>query len=494
MSLPDYKEIRKQPRRRWRHRGSRGGKRLHFRPNPELQEGFSNLSQTTSQPHVVDLNRYLHLSAWNARSIRYKTTLLADFLIQNDIDVMFLTETWINENDDSVIRECTPPFYSFSNFPRGTSNHGGIGIISKDSVNLRTVQTGFTTVNFEHASVVDLTSGIQYIVIYRPPPSSVNRLRTSNYLTEFDDFIGEVSLFPNKVVLLGDLNIHVNEPWKSEVKRFIRSYETAGFYQYAEGPTHISGNTIDLFLARLEDGIILRCESQVNLFSDHFMMHCYVNRNKPTLTKKSVKVRNFKEMDQVAFQADVTKALCTISDELTLDELVTEYDSKVITILDQHAPTKVKVRTNRPRFPWYSSEIKTETQVRRKYERRWRKSRTSEDRKAYIDQKQKVNQLIETNKTKYYKDKLSDADTKGVFKTVNNLLNKDNRTLPSCDSTKSLCHQFANYFEEKVSKIRNDLDSIESETNECTFYDEDQIIMFIVLMNSPLCPLMRYED
>jgi hypothetical protein len=228
-----------------------------------------------------------------------------------------------------------------------------------------------------------------------------------------------VSLLPNKIVLVGDFNIHADLPDKSEVKRFITSYETAGFCQYVIGPTHIGGHTLDLVLSRADDNIIQSCEVREKHLPDHYMVHCYVNRNKPAVTQKCVKVRNYKQMDQVKFQEDVARELYDIPDDLPVDELVEMYDSKIRTVLNHHAPEKVKVRTNRPRFPWYSNEIKTQTHVRRKYERRWRKSRTQENRKAYIDQKQKVNQLIETSKIKYYKDKLSAADIKGVFKTVN---------------------------------------------------------------------------
>ena len=66
---------------------------------------------------------------WNARSIRNKTTTLNDYLIVHDVDVMRITESWLNVNDTVVIGECTPPTYSYLNYPRDSDDPGGIYIL-----------------------------------------------------------------------------------------------------------------------------------------------------------------------------------------------------------------------------------------------------------------------------------------------------------------------------------------------------------------------------
>ena len=68
------------------------------------------------------------IRVWNARSIRRairnKTTTLNAYVIQYDIDIVFLTETWLATDDPVVIDELKPDGYDYLNFPRGTSNHG----------------------------------------------------------------------------------------------------------------------------------------------------------------------------------------------------------------------------------------------------------------------------------------------------------------------------------------------------------------------------------
>ena len=64
---------------------------------------------------------------WNAHSIRNKTTHLIELIFGNDIDVMVLTESWLNSEDDVIIGKCPPPGYTFLNAPRNSNNRGGGG-------------------------------------------------------------------------------------------------------------------------------------------------------------------------------------------------------------------------------------------------------------------------------------------------------------------------------------------------------------------------------
>lgn len=53
----------------------------------------------------------LHL--WNARSVRNKTVGLFDHIVENDVDMMVITEKWLSKNESAVIQEMKPPGYSF---------------------------------------------------------------------------------------------------------------------------------------------------------------------------------------------------------------------------------------------------------------------------------------------------------------------------------------------------------------------------------------------
>ena len=73
--------------------------------------------------------------------------------------------------------------------------------------------------------------------------------------------------------------------------------------------------------------------------------------------------------------------------------------------------------------------------------------------------------MIKKAKTEFYKDRLSRAsgDQKVLFNCVDELLNKTkSSSLPSHTSKTELANEMADFFMEKVRKIREELDKIQS--------------------------------
>jgi hypothetical protein len=187
-----------------------------------------------------------------------------------------------------------------------------------------------------------------------------------------------------------------------------------------------------------------------------------------------------------------------------LDTLVNAFNVGVRAVLDRHAPEQTKSRSIRPRFPWYDEKIRDQRRVRRRCERKWKKSGSEEDKREYIKQKSSVNRLIQDAKVKYYREKLYDCDDKGVFQVVNTLLQRNVRPLPVCSSPQELCDRFATYFTDKVSNIRKDLDEdvAESKTyvsvvqNQCTStltdfqeISEEDVVKLIAKCPNKMCYL-----
>ena len=77
------------------------------------------------------------------------------------------------------------------------------------------------------------------------------------------------------------------------------------------------------------------------------------------------------------------------------------YNSELSRILDKHAPLKSRVVTMRPAAPWFSEEIKLE-RIRRRLERKWRRSGLPEDRIRFVEQNRIVNQLLFSARCQYY--------------------------------------------------------------------------------------------
>ncbi|XP_038066703.1 uncharacterized protein LOC119736764 [Patiria miniata] len=66
------------------------------------------------------------------------------------------------------------------------------------------------------------------------------------------------------------------------------------------------------------------------------------------------------------------------------------YESITTSVLDEICPVTTRVRTVKSRLPWYDNNIHEERRIRRRLERKWRKSRLDTDYDAFLTQKDNV--------------------------------------------------------------------------------------------------------
>ncbi|XP_072039764.1 uncharacterized protein [Amphiura filiformis] len=303
------------------------------------------------------------------------------------------------------------------------------------------------------------TKDIRLIAVYRPYPSTSNGLKTSEFLDEFEVFLGDISLLPGKVLLTGDFNIHMDEPEKSEVKRFTCSILDAGLEQSVNVPTHKDGHTIDLLIAHPEDNLIVEWKVTDTLLSDHFFVGCTLQRKKPDPVKIMKFSRDYHNMDTNTFIGDLNKHLLEAKPtDVSANDLVAHYETSLSSIVDKHCPLTTRRYTIRPRMPWYNDTIHEARRDRRRLENKWRKSRLNTDKDRYIVQKDIVEDLIVKAKSSYFHDKLFTANSKQQFATLNSLLNNNTKLLPVSDSECQLAERFADFFVDKIQTIRQNLD------------------------------------
>lgn len=83
---------------------------------------------------------------------------------------------------------------------------------------------------------------VLFVIIYRPPQSY------AMFLNQFADFLGGVVTKFDKILLLGDFNIHVCCPNGTLPRVFCNLTDllTLNFTLQLQGPIHIQGHTLDL--------------------------------------------------------------------------------------------------------------------------------------------------------------------------------------------------------------------------------------------------------
>ena len=197
-------------------------------------------------------------------------------------------------------------------------------------------------------------------------------------------------------------------------------------------------------------------------------MHISLKCGKSHKPHKSVKYRKLGAININALEADMDKKLsCVDWSSLSPDECADIYNTILQSVLNDHAPLKEKTFVERELQPWINEEILSSKRLRRKYERRWRRTRLTVDRIVYTDQCHVVQSLIEKTKTKYYQDIIEDCngDQGKLFNIVNNFLGRNrNKGLPSAESQKTLANSISKYFVQKIADLRDNLAKMESST------------------------------
>ena len=92
---------------------------------------------------------------------------------------------------------------------------------------------------------------------------------------------------------------------------------------------------------------------------------------------------------------------------------------------------------------WMDAEYKQCRSLRRKLERKWKNSRTEENRNNYINQKKVCTEMAISKQTNHYSQLIqkSSGSQSNLFKLANNLLDKNSeKILPAHDDPKQLAN------------------------------------------------------
>ena len=129
----------------------------------------------------------------NVQSARNKADLIRDIVINHDIDILSLTETWLNTKDKESlpVKGLSLPGYEFNHTPRhGNHGYGGIGVLQKASMQIIKTDV-YKSDSFENMQIKFNTGShcLDLITLYRPPPNQKNKLTTSQFFEEFSTFL-----------------------------------------------------------------------------------------------------------------------------------------------------------------------------------------------------------------------------------------------------------------------------------------------------------------
>jgi exonuclease III len=83
---------------------------------------------------ILKNHKYLTFGLLNARSVVNKTETIIDFIKEHDLDILSITETWLQSDDNFSASNVTPHGFNLISSPRLNKRGGGIAVILKNTL------------------------------------------------------------------------------------------------------------------------------------------------------------------------------------------------------------------------------------------------------------------------------------------------------------------------------------------------------------------------
>ena len=227
-------------------------------------------------------------------------------------------------------------------FPRQSRSRGsGIATVCKSTfgsiVRLKT-NFDFTHTPFE---VVQASITLQHNTLHFSVCSAVHQTDEAILLTMFTeqlpDLLDYVNNLPGFVCLVGDMNIHFDNPLQSLTKQTLTTLILCNLVQVINKPINRCGHIIDWVIVRLEDDIHEKSTVTDSLESDHYCTKSYFNVSvsKPSTLYRTV--RNIAKINHPSFIAELS---CV--SEFSSVENANQFCDFLHTVIDKHAPPSLR--------------------------------------------------------------------------------------------------------------------------------------------------------
>ena len=158
------------------------------------------------------------------------------------------------------------------------------------------------------------------------------------FLDDITDHLTDLLTANQNNLIMGDFNIHINDPTDSDASIFNDTMVALGLVQHFSISTHNKGNTSDLICTKLGTNLSASKIQSRPMVSDHRLIYTSLNIQKPVVKKDRVTVRKISVimMDQLCQEFSDH----TMLDVEDLDMLIHKFDAELTKVMDALALKK----------------------------------------------------------------------------------------------------------------------------------------------------------
>ena len=323
-----------------------------------------------------------------------------EHIIDYDADVVFVSETWMQSNNDDITAMIKPYGYKLLINRRRNRDKiigGGVGVMLKESLSSKHISIKQFS-SFEHTTVkVQLNdkTNLTLITIYRLQFVTTGTFR-DELIVLLEIFCSSGEMF----VLSGDINIHLDtdELNATHLKEIFIMFNLK---QYVDFPTHRLGHTIDVVLTRSDHPIITGLQPNDVELSDHFLIEFAVGISATETKYRTVTYRDTKSINNSQFCTEIKEGYKNIP-ICNMQEKVTSCHALMSKVVNTHASLNTKQIKVVPNAPWFDFEYKALRRRRRKAEKRYRKTGLEVHKNEFVDLRNQSTALAFDKKKTYY--------------------------------------------------------------------------------------------
>ena len=199
----------------------------------------------------------------NARSVNNKSEAVVDFILEHKLDVLCVTETWLQVSDSFTANSVTPNGFSILNNPRLNKRGGGVAtIIKNDLCCKRLANVCFSSFEALSVNVTSSTKSLAIVTIYRSPGP------LNNFLIDLSDFLSTLVVKYEDFLVAGDFNIHMDNMNDESTKKMASLLQNFGLKQHVDFPTNSRGHILDLVISK-DNTQLVQSVSVAEGISDH---------------------------------------------------------------------------------------------------------------------------------------------------------------------------------------------------------------------------------
>lgn len=288
----------------------------------------------------------------------------------------------------------------------------------------------------------DLDTPLLIVLVYRPPSRK-------NFISQFSDFLSNTVSNHDRILIVGDFNIHVCCPSKPMVSDFLHLIDSFGLAQHVTDSTHRLGHTLDLVLT---SGFPVSNVNTLNACSsDHLAVVFTLSLSLPSpaspppvCLSRNINTSTASKFSSAFLVAPNISTIVAPPSHLNTEELTSLFNSACLSALDSVAPLRKKKPKPKGQ-PWLNDNTRAQRKEYRKAERKWKHDRLHVSLEMLRDSRINYQAAVKASRVTYFSGLINSShNPRTLFTTINSLINPPRSTHLDVSPTK--CEEFLVFF------------------------------------------------